>query len=151
MSDDINSEDYKTVRREIAKWEKFRDAYPWPERGKILRADLYNFRNGKGIFTPDLGDSRDYINASVEHYFLCYSYIACGEYPVYQVEAMVKIYNAGKSAGLTPRHNPDKPVTPPSDMQKYFQRCGIDDGIYDAKIYGTPTVWLPGLPPVYYY
>ena len=151
MSDDINDEDYKTVRREIMNWEKFRDQIEWPERGKVLRSDLYNFRNEKGVFPAWVGHARDDINASVEHYFLCYSYIACGEYAVYQVEAMVKIYNAGKSVGLTPRHNPNKPVTPPSDMQKYFQQCGIDDGVTDAAIYGTPTIWLPRLPPVYYY
>ena len=61
-----------------------------------------------GVFSPNVGHSRDDINASVEHYFLCCSYIASGEYPVYQVEAMVKIYNAGKSIGLTPRHNANK-------------------------------------------
>lgn len=31
VPDDIHGEDGKTVRREIAKWEKFRDDAPWPE------------------------------------------------------------------------------------------------------------------------
>jgi hypothetical protein len=150
MSDDINDERYKAVRRRIMGWETYRKKVPLPQRNMDLKDDLYAIRNGKGIYPDGLIDADDEINAAVEHYFLCRAWVSNREYPVWQVEALVAVYNAGKDWGVTPRHNPDKPTTPASDMQKYFQRQGIIDGTDDAVLYNGGTAWVPGIPPMYY-
>jgi hypothetical protein len=55
----------------------------------------------------------------------------------------------GKSLGVTPRHNPSKPVTPPSDLQKKFQNEGIQDGERDLAASGRSAPWITS-PPKYY-
>ena len=140
---DENDPDYKLVRVRIMKWESYRSTEKAPGRYANLKFDLYVVRNPKkypenyAVIPADLIDDRDEINAAVEHYFLCRAWIGNGEFSAAQMSAMVGVYNLGKRIGITPRNNPDNPTTPPSDLQKYFQQRGIDDGITDAKLYGT--------------
>lgn len=159
MADDINSDDYKTVRVRIMKWIGFRSKLKEPSRYLQLKDDLWVARNPKhknskgriNKIPADLIDERDYINASVEHYFICRAWVGNGVYPLSQVELMTRTYNLGKTLGLTPAANPDQPVTPPSEMQRYFQQQGMYDGSNDADTYGTgasPFSW--SLPPLYY-
>ncbi|MCX7888594.1 MAG: hypothetical protein N2422_02545 [Rhodobacteraceae bacterium] len=134
----------------IRKWEAYRRNEPIPARFMTLKRDLYNVRNGVPgvIYPPYLVNPDDEIMAAVEHYFLCRAWVGNGVQPAWQLRAMTDIYNLGKEYGLTPRHNPARPVTPPSQMQKDFQAIGIADGEMDLKVSGR-TAPLVAKPPTY--
>lgn len=149
MAEDVNAANYKLVRARIMKWEDYRSKIAAPGLYVTLMRDLYNVRNDKGSYPVGLADPDDTINAAVEHYFLCRAWIGNGWFPAWQVELMVSIYNTGKDWGVTPQHNPKKPLTPPSEMQKYFQQRGISDGIDDSILYGT-KIYAPQKPEYYY-
>lgn len=132
------------VRELIDRWIRYRSYLAEPNRYLILKSDLYTVRNAVGgtTYPRQLVDVDDEIMASVEHYFLCRAWVGNAVYPAAQVRAMKGIYNTGKIFGLTPRHNPAKPVTPLSAMQTMFQDEGIRDGEADLKASGKSA---PGL------
>ncbi len=135
----------------IGKWKSYRSGEAEPGRYDTLRQDLYNARNGKGgPYPPYLLDPDDEIMAAVEHYFLCRGWVGNGHFPSWQVQQMVAVYDAGKIAGITPQHNKNKPTTPFSDMQLFYQVKGIADGETDAKTYKVDVPILPRMPPKYY-
>lgn len=140
-----------TVRSLITKWITYRAG----DYCQIAK-DLYQVRNPGfngspplSHWPPDLRDPDSEIMASVEHYFLSRCWVGSGKYSALQMKVMSKIYNTGKRLGVTPRHNPNNPVTPPSEMQAKFQEEGILHGEADLKKSGKPT---PGYrePPRYY-
>jgi hypothetical protein len=144
------------VRALITRWIAYRSAIPEPGRYDQLRSDLYLVRNPGFNGAPPLSswpstlvDPDPEVMASVEHYFLTRSWVGNGVYPAWEVRVLAATYNLGKKMGLSPRHNPSNPVTPPSEMQKRFQAEGIRDGESDLKKSGKPT---PGvaMPPKYY-
>lgn len=96
-----------------------------------------------------LVDQDDEVMAAVEHYFLCRFWVGSGKYPAWEVRVLKNLYDAGKLLGVTPRHNPGRPVTPPSDLQKKFQNEGITDGERDLAESGNSAHWI-ALPPKYY-
>lgn len=124
-----------TVNDLIIKWDSYRSGSPVPDRYCVLKTDLYNVRNSvPGTSYPSsLIDPDDEIMASVEHYFLTRCWVGSGAYPLWEIADLVALYDAGKLAGVTPRHNPDKPVTPVSLMQIMFQNRGMTDGSKDLK------------------
>jgi hypothetical protein len=139
-----------TVRSLIAQWTAYR-AGDYCQ----LKSDLYQVRNPGfngspplSVWPPYLVNPDSEIMASVEHYFLARCWVGTGEYSSVQLRIMSKIYNLGKSIGVTPRHNPNNPVTPPSKMQEKFQFEGMLHGEADLKRSGKVA---PGLktPPKY--
>jgi hypothetical protein len=144
------------VRSLIVKWKAYRSVIAEPERYGKLAEDLYIVRNAgfNGNPSPpnypsDLVDPDDATMASVEHYFLCRSWVGSGYMPAWELRKVSDAYDYGKQLGITPRHNPNKPVTPPSAMQKEFQEEGIRDGESDLLTSGKdkPTYTSP---PKYY-
>jgi len=144
------SDKRQTVWALIRRWEAFRRNEPIPARFLTLKRDLYNVRNAvPGTSYPaSLTDPDDEVMAAVEHYFLCRAWVGNGVQPAWQMRAMTDIYNTGKEYGLTPRHNPNRPVTPPSQMQKDFQALGIADGEADLRVSGRKPP-LVAKPPTY--
>ncbi|MFO1351257.1 MAG: hypothetical protein U1F68_11535 [Gammaproteobacteria bacterium] len=145
------------VRDLINQWKIYRGAIPECDRYCPLASDLYCVRNpGLGScpalssWPSHLVDPDDEIMASVEHYFLTRCWVGTGQFPAWQVRAMRWIYNTGKEWGLTPRHNPNRPVTPPSEMQRKFQDEGVRDGEGDLTRCGRSAPTLPRRPPQYY-
>ena len=137
----------------IAKWNNYRSQSPEPGRYQELSHDLYNIRNDIAVTPPfpsDLNDSDPEVMAAVEHYYLCRGWIGNGVYPPDQVAAMVLLYDAGKLAHVTPRHNKSKPVTRMSWMQFVYQNKGMNDGIKDAKRFNVDTPILWKAPPKYF-
>lgn len=139
-----------TVRSLVAKWEAYRSGIPKPARYLKLKGDLYKVRNGdpSAVYPITLINTDDEVMAAVEHYYLCRGWVGNGVQPAWQMRAMKGIYNVGKELGVTPRHNPNKPVTPPSPLQVVWQNRGITDGeadLIDSGMTG-PTV---AMPPVY--
>jgi len=117
-----------------------------------LSRDLYQVRNpgfnGSPPITawpPHLINSDDEVMACVEHYFLTRCWVGTGEYPAWEVRALRNIYSIGKHLGVTPRHNPNNPVTEPSDLQRSFQDLGIRHGEEDLIASGrtSPTIRRP--------
>lgn len=137
------------VEAYISMWEAYRAATPSPARYDLLRQDLYNVRNGLGTYPFYLIHSDDEVMAAAEHYFLSRAWVGSGKYPAWQMRAMTWIYNTGKEWGLTPRHNPDNPVTPPSALQRQFQDRGVADGEADLAASGGSAP-LVADPPRYY-
>jgi hypothetical protein len=144
------------VRALIVKWKAYRSVIAEPERYGKLAEDLYIVRNAgfNGNPSPpnypsELVDPDDATMASVEHYFLCRSWVGSGYMPAWELRKVADIYDYGKQLGITPRHNPNKPVTPPSTMQKEFQEEGIRDGESDllTSAKDTPSYTSP---PKYY-
>ena len=144
------------IRELIGLWAKYRTAVDGTVSYCQLKQDLYIVRNagynGNPPLTawpPELIDSDDEVLAATEHYFLNRCWVGTGVQPAWQMRLMTAVYDAGKKAGITPRHNKDKPVTPPSDLQKKFQREGIADGEKDLaaggltapKIASPPKYW----------
>jgi hypothetical protein len=140
------------VQQLIDRWIAYRAGIPEPGRYCTLKRDLYNVRNPPldGPYPLTLIDVDDQNNAAVEHYFLTRCWVGTGEYPAWQVRQLVSVYNTGKSLGVTPRHNPNKPTTPPSEVQKEFQAKGIADGEKDLAASGQDPPILPRKPPMYY-
>lgn len=140
------------VQELIRKWTIYRGRIIEPNRYLTLKDDLYNVRNaipGTIIYPNDLIDTDDEIMAAVEHYFLCRAYVGNGQYSSIQLRVMKGIYNLGKEIGITPRHNPSRPVTPPSELQTSFQDKGITDGEFDLKKSGGKSPIIAA-PPKYY-
>jgi hypothetical protein len=135
------------VRDYIERWKKYRESTPDPQRYLQLKSDLYKVRNGSpdGVFPMRLIHPDDEVMACVEHYFLTRAWVGNGIQPAWQVRSMTWIYNTGKEAGVTPRHNPNKPVTPPSAVQRKFQEEGVTDGEADLKASGgvAPRISAP--------
>lgn len=122
-----------------------------PNYGR-LATYLYQVRNPGFNGSPPLSHwpehligETDEINAAVEHYFLCRSLVGSGAQPAWQMRLQRDIYEMGKRAGITPRHNPDNPTTPPSALQRRFQDEGIADGERDLAASGdsAPLVAPP--------
>jgi hypothetical protein len=139
-----------TVRRLVAAWDNYRGGQAAPGRYLTLKRDLYNVRNGDPFasYPMTLIDPDDEVMAAVEHYFLCRAWVGNGVQPAWQMRAMKTVYNVGKELGVTPRHNPDKPVTPPSALQVAWQNRGIADGEADLKASGGSAP-LVAAPPMY--
>jgi hypothetical protein len=62
--------------------------------------------------------------------------------------AMNAIYDLGKMAGITPRHNPNKPTTPLTALQMAAKVAGIRDGSADLQRFSKKAP-LVGMPPRY--
>lgn len=141
-----------TVRSLIGKWIAHRSGDYCQ-----IASDLYQVRNPGYKNNPPLSawpghlvDPDSEIMASVEHYFLARCWVGSGKYSALQMKVMSKIYNTGKHLGVTPRHNPNNPVTPPSAMQEKFQEEGIHHGAADLKKSGKAAPAYR-TPPQYYY
>jgi hypothetical protein len=65
------------------------------------------------------------------------------------MRAMNIVYDIGKIAGVTPRHNPTKPTTPLTALQMAAKEAGIRDGELDLAKSGK-TAPLVGKPPKYF-
>ena len=150
------SADSARVKDLISKWTTYRLGMAEPQRYCQLKTDLYQVRNpgwnGNPSLTawpPNLVDGDDAIMAAVEHYFLSRCWVGTGEYPVWQVKAMIVLYDTGKMIGVTPRHNPTKPTTPITALQIEFQAAGVADGELDFAKSGKAA---PGIkaPPKYF-
>jgi hypothetical protein len=121
-----------------------------------LADDLYKVRNPGFNGSPPINTwpsflihSDDEVMACVEHYFLTRCWVGTGKYPAWQLRGMRDIYNIGKRLGLTPRHNPNNPVTRASDLQQSYQDLGIRHGEEDLIVSGrTPPI--VGTPPTYW-
>jgi hypothetical protein len=144
------------VRALIARWKAYRSSTPEHQRYEQIANDLYCVRNPGFNRCPPISawprhlvDPDDEIMASVEHYFLTRYWVGSGVYPAWEVRALKSIYAIGKSLGVTPRHNPGKPVTPSSAMQRKFQNEGVADGEVDLARWGKSAP-LIARPPQYY-
>lgn len=143
------------VDRLIGAWIHHRLKIREPERYDKLREDLYAVRNGGAWrYPPELISPDDEVMAAVEHYFLCRGWVGNGKYSAAQMRAMAAAYGKGKESGMIPRHNPDKPVSPPSALQRDYEEKGIVEGERDASLAasrgkGTEAP-LIALPPLYY-
>jgi hypothetical protein len=135
------------VRDYIERWKKYRETTAEPLRYMVLKKDLYDARNGSpsAVFPMRLIHPDDEVMACVEHYFLSRAWVGNGVYPAWQMRSMTWVYNSGKELGVTPRHNPSKPVTPPSALQQKFQDEGVADGEKDLKASGgkAPAIAPP--------
>ena len=139
----------------LAKWKAFRAALPEQERYCQIRLDLYQVRNagwGKNppitVWPASLIDPDDSMMAAVEHYFLCRCWVGTGVYPAWEMRAMNTVYDLGKVAGVTPRHNPNKAPTPPSALQMAAKEAGVRDGERDLAKWGKSAP-LVAKPPTY--
>ena len=138
------------VRDYIERWKTYRKATPEPARYMQLKTDLYKVRNGApdAVYPMTLIHPDDEVMACVEHYFLSRAWVGNGIQPAWQMKTMTWIYNTGKEIGVTPQHNPNKPVTPPSAVQRLFQAEGVRDGEADLKASGG-TAPRVAKPPMY--
>jgi hypothetical protein len=135
-------------------WIAYRSAVR-PDQFDQLRQDLYQVRNAGdngnppiSVWPPYLVDADDGMMASIEHYFLCRAWVGNGVYNASQMRAQTHLYDWGKQHGVAPRHNPNKPTTPLTQLQLYAQEHGILDGEADLRASGKPE---PGyrVPPQY--
>jgi hypothetical protein len=141
----------------IAKWESYRATISEPSRYCQLKNDLYQVRNpgfnGSPLLTTwptRLIDDDDEIMASVEQYFLARSWVGTGRFPAWELRLLRNIYNFGKRLGVVPRHNPNRAVTPPSELQRRFQDQGVRDGERDLYRWGQKKPKLATVPPMYF-
>jgi hypothetical protein len=144
------------IRELIAFWVEYRTQVDGSVSFCQLKADLYAVRNAGfngnpplSSWPPNLIDSDDEVLAATEHYFLNRCWVGTGTQPAWQMRLMTAVYNAGKKAGVTPRHNTAKPVTPPSALQAKFQEEGIFDGEKDLIASGGSAPAI-GSPPKYW-
>jgi hypothetical protein len=140
----------------LSKWKAYRAAIPEPDRYCQIRQDLYQVRNAGWNGNPSLSvwpanliDPDDAMMAAVEHYFLCRCWVGTGAFPAWQMRAMNVIYDLGKVAGVTPRHNPNKPTSPPTALQMAAKEAGIRDGESDLAKSGKSAP-LIATPPKYF-
>lgn len=140
----------------IAKWKAYRGDLPEPERYKQISKDLYKVRNAGWRGNPalsswpaELVDPDDAMMAAVEHYFLCRAWVGTGKFPAWQVKAMNFVYDLGKLAGVTPRHNPNKPTSPLTALQMAAKIAGVRDGSADLEKSGNSAPFV-AMPPTYY-
>ncbi|MEO8755478.1 MAG: hypothetical protein ABI624_22680 [Casimicrobiaceae bacterium] len=143
------------VNELLAKWKAHRAGIPEPDRYCQLKADLYQVRNAGWKSNPplsswpaDLVDADDGIMAAVEHYFLCRCWIGTAEFPSWELRTLNMVYDMGKLAGVTPRHNPTKPTTPLTAVQMASKEAGIRDGEIDLAKSGKSAPWIKA-PPKY--
>lgn len=139
----------------IAKWKSYRSNIVEPDRYCQIKTDLYQVRNAGWNGNPPIAvwptyliDTDDGIMAAVEYYFLCRCWVGNGTYPVWQIRGMNFVYDMGKLAGVTPRHNPTKPTTPVTAIQMACQEAGIRDGQLDLAKSGKSAP-LVAKPPKY--
>lgn len=139
----------------LAKWKAYRAALPESDRYCQIKTDLYQVRNPGwnrspplAAWPPYLVDSDDGVMAAVEHYFVCRCWVGSGAFPAWQVRAMNRIYDMGKLAGITPRHNPNKPTTPLTAVQMASKEAGIRDGVSDLARSGKSAPMISS-PPKY--
>jgi hypothetical protein len=139
-----------------ARWLEYRKDIAEPERYCQIKGDLYLVRNAGYDGNPPISswptiliDADEGMMAALEHYFLCRCWVATGVYPVWQMRAMNFVYDMGKLAGVSPRHNPKKPTTPLTALQMAAQEAGIQDGEKDIKT-SRKTAPLIGIPPKYW-
>jgi hypothetical protein len=144
------------VRELIRLWIRSREDLEGSTRYCQLASDLYQVRNPGfndspplSHWPPRLVDSDSEVMAAVEHYFLTRCWVGSGQYPTWQVRAMRDVYGLGKRLGVTPRHNPDNPATPPSELQRQFQDEGIRHGQSDLTMSGGEAP-LMATPPRYW-
>ncbi|PIM52423.1 hypothetical protein CS062_14825 [Roseateles chitinivorans] len=147
---------YRRVNELIGAWEGEVLGLPEKDRYTELRKRLYKVRNAGfngypklDSYAPRLIDDDDATMAAVEHYFLCRAWVGTGKYPAWQMRAMNYIYDAGKSLGLTPQHNPHKAVSPLTPAQRAAKEAGILDGEDDLRRFGNKAP-LVGAPPKYW-
>ena len=140
----------------LTKWKAHRSALPEEDRYCQIKTDLYQVRNPGWNGSPPLSvwpahliDPDDGVMAAVEHYFLCRCWVGSGAFPAWQVRAMNMVYDLGKLAGITPRHNPNKPTTPLTAVQMAGQEAGIRDGVSDLEKSGKEAP-LVSAPPKYF-
>lgn len=148
-------EQVKRLNELLAAWRKYRAPLGDPDLSCQVKSDLYQVRNAGWNGNPpitdwpaELVDPDDSMNAAVEHYFLCRCWVGKGVQPAWQMRAMNRIYDLGKMAGVTPQHNPNKPVTPPSALQMAAKEAGVRDGEADLKRTGGSAPWI-AKPPTY--
>jgi len=139
----------------IALWKTYRSTVPEPERYCQIKTDLYQVRNPEWNGSPPLSawpghlvDPDDSMMAAVEHYFLCRCWVGTGVYPAWQMRTMNFVYDMGKLAGVTPKHNPNKPTSPLTLHQMAAKEAGIRDGERDLAKSGKSAP-LIGRPPTY--
>jgi hypothetical protein len=149
------SEQTTRVNSLISMWVSYRAASAGTNVFCQLKDDLKAVRNPDWQGNPPISywpkhlvDPDDGVNAAVEYYFLCRCWVGTGKYPASEMRAFTTIYNAGKVLGVTPRHNPGKPTTPITDLQRQAQERGILDGETDLKAAGGTAELNPN-PPVY--
>lgn len=139
----------------LDKWRAYRSSVPSDSLYCQLRDDLYLVRNpgydGNPAITAwpaHLVDRDDGMMAAVEHYCLCRCWVGTGVYPAWQMRTMNMVYDIGKFLGVTPRHNPNKPTTPPTPVQMEAKEAGIRDGLADISHSGKSAP-LVATPPKY--
>jgi hypothetical protein len=147
------SDQTSRVNSLIAQWVIYRAASAGPDLFCKLKDDLKAVRNPDwqgnppiSSWPPHLVDPDDGVNAAVEYYFLCRCWVASGKYPASQMRTMSIIYDTGKMIGATPRHNPNKPTTPITNLQIQAQARGIADGEADLRAAGKTATWNANLP-----
>jgi hypothetical protein len=139
----------------IRAWNSYRNGIAEPQRFCQIKNDLYQVRNAGwngnppiNVWPVHLVDADDGMNAAVEHYFLCRCWVGTGVQPAWQMRAMNFVYDMGKLAGVTPRHNPNKPVSKPSALQMAAKQAGVRDGEKDLEASGKSGPWI-SKPPTY--
>ncbi len=140
----------------LSQWKAYRGGIAEPDRYCQIRADLYQVRNPDFNGNPpitawptNLVDSDDGMMAAVEHYFLCRCWVGTAVFPAWEMKTLNVVYDLGKMAGVTPRHNPNKPTTPPSALQMAAKVAGVRDGEADLAKSGKSAPWIAA-PPKYY-
>jgi hypothetical protein len=140
----------------LSKWKAYRGSIAEPDRYCQIKNDLYQVRNAGWNGNPPISawpshliDPDDAMMAAVEHYFLCRCWVGTGVFPAWQMRAMNLVYDLGKIAGVTPRHNPNKPTSPPTALQMAAKEAGIRDGESDLAKSGKSAP-LIAAPPKYF-
>lgn len=139
----------------LSKWKAYRGGIAEPDRYCQIKTDLYQVRNADwngnppiSVWPADLIDPDDAMMAAVEHYFLCRCWVGTGVFPAWQMRTMNIVYDLGKVAGVTPRHNPNKPTSPPTALQMAAKEAGVRDGESDLAKSGKSAPWI-AKPPTY--
>ncbi|MCL2887604.1 MAG: hypothetical protein FWF20_12700 [Betaproteobacteria bacterium] len=149
MSD---SDDVTRFHDLVAKWISYRSSLPEPQRYNQIRNDLFKVRNPDLNGNPSLSywpdyliDSDESMMAAVEHYFLCRAWVGTGTYPAWEMRGLNGIYDLSKFLKITPRANPNKPVSPLTSLQRQAQAEGVAAGEIDLKKSGgkAPLITQP--------
>jgi hypothetical protein len=136
-------------------WRNHRSGLADPQLSCQLKTDLYQVRNAGWNGNPPLSswpanliDPDDAMMAAVEHYFLCRCWVGTGVQPAWQMRLMNNIYDIGKMLGITPQHNPNRPVSPVTALQMAAKEAGVRDGEADLERTGGSAP-LIATPPTY--
>jgi hypothetical protein len=139
----------------LAAWRTYRAPLTDPQLSCQLKTDLYQVRNAGWNGNPPLStwpahliDSDDAMMAAVEHYFLCRCWVGTGQQPAWQMRLMNNIYDLGKMFGVTPQHNPNRPVSRVTAIQMAAKEAGVRDGEADLERTGGSAP-LVAMPPTY--